>query len=135
VKAGMLCVLLLSGCLSSDDSPTVYEYALTWTCLSSAGCERMEEVARIDRMEEVRRDCRFTSTRDESFGANAQRIVSDFLPPGCSWVYFLSLFGHELERSRICFLPGGFELDLSIPNEDPATQSLWLVEGRDLDLL
>jgi hypothetical protein len=43
--------------------------------------------------------------------------------------------GHELERSRICFVPGGFELDLAIPNEDPTTYSMWLVEGRNVDLL
>ena len=134
MKTGMLCLLLLSGCLSSDYR-SVYEYALTWTCLSPEGCERMEEVARIDRMEQIRRDCQFTSMQDESFSADATEILAEFLPPGCSWLYFLTLFGNELERSRFCAVPGGFELELSIPNEDPATQSLWLVEGRDLDLL
>jgi hypothetical protein len=54
---------------------------------------------------------------------------------GCSWLYFLSLFGHELERSKFCRTPGGFELELSIPNEDPTTHSKWVVAGRDLDLL
>jgi hypothetical protein len=95
----------------------------------------MEELQRIDRMEIESDDCHFTSTQDESLGVDAKLISSDLLPEACAWVYFLSLLGHELERSRICFVPGGFELDLSIPNEDPATQSLWLVEGRDLDLL
>lgn len=136
MKPGMLCLLLLSGCLSSDYR-SVYEYALTWTCLSAEGCERMEEVAPIDRMELLldNRECRFTSTDDKSFGADGTQILSEFLPPNCSWVYFLSLFGHELERSRLCFVPGGFELELAIPNEDPATFSMWLVEGRDLELL
>jgi hypothetical protein len=135
MKAGVLCLLLLSGCWSSDDPPPVYEFALTWTCLSSEGCERTDELERIDRMERAGVDCHFTSTQDESFGVDGKRIVSDFLPPGCSWLYFLSLFGHELERSRLCFIPGGFELELSIPNEDPATSSMWLVEGVDVDLL
>lgn len=135
MKPRILCLLLLSGCLSSEGARTIYGYGLTWICLSPEGCERMEELQRIDRMECDRDDCHFTSTRDESFDEEAKLISSDLLPEACAWVYFLPLLGHELERSRICFLPGGFELDISIPNEDPATQSLWLVEGRDLSLL
>jgi hypothetical protein len=135
VKPGILCLLLLSGCLSSDGSRPIYGFTLTWTCLSPEGCEGVAELQRIDRMEIERGDCHVTSTQDESFDEEAKLISSDLLPEACAWVYFLSLLGNELERSRICFLPGGFELDLSIPNEDPATQSLWLVEGRDLDLL
>lgn len=136
MKPGILCLLLLAGCSPpSEDSPAVYEYALTWTCLSPEGCERTEALERVDRMELVSRVCHFTSTQDVSFSADAQQIFSDVLPQRCSWVYFLSLFGHELERSMLCFVPGGFELELSIPNEDPAMQSMWLVEGRNLDLL
>jgi hypothetical protein len=134
VKPGMFCLLLLSGCLSTDYRAS-YEHALTWTCLSPEGCERTDEVARIDRMEQVRFDCHFTSTQDESFGADATEILAEFLPPGCSWLYFLELFGHELERSRLCSVPGGFELELAIPNQDPTTYSMWLVEGRDVNLL
>ena len=134
MKRGMLCLLLLSGCWPSDDPP-VEDYALTWKCRTPEGCERTEEVERIDRMELVRNDCTFTSTQVESFTADATRIYSSLLPRNCSWVYFLSLFGHELERSMICFGPATFELELAIPNEDPATHSMWLVEGRDLDLL
>jgi hypothetical protein len=129
----MLCLLLLSGCFSDD--VIVRGYALTWTCLSPDGCERTAEVAQIDWMERVRFDCEFTSTQDESFVANAKEVDTEFLPPGCNWLYFLTLFGHELERSRFCFVPGGFELELSIPDEDPATSSMWLVEGRDVKLL
>jgi hypothetical protein len=40
-----------------------------------------------------------------------------------------------VKRSRFCSVPGGMELDLSIPNEDPATSSMWLVEGRDVNVL
>jgi hypothetical protein len=136
VKPAMLCCLvLLSGCWPSEEPPTVYEYALTWTCRSPEGCERTDEVQRIDRMEEIRRDCHFTSTQEESFRADAKQVLSDFLPEDCLWLYFLTLFDHELERSRICFIAGGFELELAIPNQDPTAYSMWLVEGRNVNLL
>lgn len=134
MKPGILCLLLLSGCLSSEGAPSVYGYGLTWVCVSPEGCEGMEELQRIDRMEYERGDCHFTSTQDESFYEEAKLISSDVLPEACAWVYFLSVLGHELERSRICYLPGGFELDVVIPNEDPTTFSMWLVEGYDLGL-
>ena len=135
MKPGILCLLLLSGCLRDNGPPSVFQYALTWTCLSPEGCERSEELERIDRMELVRRDYHFMSTQDESFSESAQQITSDSLPRHCYWLYYLSFLGHELEPSRICFFAGGFELELSIPNDDPSTQSLWLVEGLDVDLL
>lgn len=135
MKPGILCLLLLSGCIGYDDPPPVSEYALTWTCLSAEGCERTAEVARIDRMETVRADCHFTSTQDDSFTEDAVQVDSDLLPFHCGWLYYLTLFGHELERSMLCFGPAGFELELAIPNQDPATSSLWLVEGRNVDLL
>jgi hypothetical protein len=135
VKRGMLCLLLLSGCLNSSDSPAVSEYALTWTCLSPDGCERTAEIERIDRMKLVQSDCDFTSTQDETFAADAALIFSGLLPRQCWWLTYFSLFGHELEQSMLCFGPGGFELQLVIPNADPVTSSLWLVEGRDADLL
>lgn len=138
MKRGTLCVsLLLSGCLLPDGPPASSSYELTWTCRSPEGCEHIEELERIDRMELVYngRQCHFTATQDESFVATGTQIFSDVLPQGCSWLYFLTLVGHELERSRLCSIPGGFELELSIPNEDPTTSSMWLVEGRDVDLL
>jgi hypothetical protein len=134
----MFCLLLLSACsfLEPDPyEPTTFKYALTWTCLSAEGCERTEEVARVDRMSYLQGDCRFTSTQDESFSADARLFNASSLPAGCSWLDFLSLFGHALERGPWCDVPGGFELELSIPNEDPATHSQWLVEGLNLDLL
>ena len=134
MKPGILCLLLLSGCWTSDDSPPVFDYALTWSCRSPEGCERTDEVERIDRLELIRRDGQFTSTQDESFSADATLVISDFLPNDCLWLSFLSLFEHELERARICFIAGGFELELAIPNQDPTTSSMWLVDGRDLNL-
>jgi hypothetical protein len=137
MKAVMLCVLMLSGCSASNDPgpSSRFEYELTWTCLPAADCERAEEVALIDHMTFVQRDFHFTSTTDDTFAADAMQIFSDSLPPQCSWLYYLTIFGHELERSRLCFVPGGIELELSIPNQDPTTFSMWLVEGRDVNVL
>lgn len=134
MNRGILCLLLLSGCWSSDYSFPVDEFALTWTCLSPEGCERAAEVERIDRMKSVQQDYHFTSTQDPTFAEDATVVVSATLPLGCSWMYFLTLFRHELERSKLCYLPGGFDLELAIPNEDPATSSMWLVKARDMDL-
>jgi hypothetical protein len=135
VKPAMLCLLLLSGCLTPDEPPTVYEFALTWTCRSPEGCERSDEVKRIDRLQQVKLDCQVTSTQDESVSADAKLVISSSLPDGCYSLSFLTLFAHELEPSRICFIPGGFELELAIPNQEPTTYSMWLVDGRRVDLL
>jgi len=138
VKPGVLCLLLLPACsfFSSDYVPVSQEYALFWTCLSPEGCERTEEVSRIDRViADDFLDFHFMSTQDESFAQDARRIGTASLGANCFWLYFLSLFGDELERSKLCRSPGGFELELSIPNQDPATHSKWLVKGRDLALL
>jgi hypothetical protein len=133
VKRGLLCLLLLSGCWSSEE-PLLEEYALTWTCVSSGGCERAAEVERIDRAAIRGRDARFTSTQEPTFAADATRILSNLLPLGCGWLYYLSLFGHELERSMFCYGPASFQLELAIPNEDPTTFSMWLVEGLYVNL-
>ena len=137
MKPGVLCLLLLSGCsfLSPSEDPTVYEYALTWFCVSNEGCERTEELQRIDRVTLDDFDLHFTSTQDESFATDAKRVASDSVGGvRCSLLHFLSLFGHELEPSKFCFTPGGFEVHLSIPDEDPATHSKWVVSARDLAL-
>ncbi len=119
MKPGILCLLLVSGCsfLSPPDPPpVVYEYALTWTCRSPDGCERTDEVSRIDRASIADyEDVHFTSTQDESFGMDAELAFARTLPPGCSWLYFLTFFGNELERSEFCRVPGGFELEARDP--------------------
>jgi hypothetical protein len=129
--------LLLSACssCSSSDGSDAYEYALIWYCISPEGCERTEQVEQIDRATEEGFDYQFTSTQDESFSEDALRVTADTIGINCDWLYSLSLFGHDLERSRLCFNPGGFELELSIPNEDPATHSQWVVAAQDMDLL
>lgn len=137
MKPGMLCLLLLAGCSDvwPSDEPPTKEYRLTWICVSADPCQRTEEVTRIDRAS-VRDyyDVKLTSTHDESFIAEAQRVRSDTLPAQCYWIYFLTLFGHELDRLKTCNTPGGFEIEISIPNEDPTTHSKWLVSARDLAL-
>jgi hypothetical protein len=104
--------------------------------VSPEGCEHTEEVRRIDRARITDdRYVHFTSTQDELYGMDAEIAFASSLPIGCSWMYFLTFFGHELERAKNCEVPGGFELEISIPNEDPATYSMWLIEGLDVNLL
>lgn len=132
MKLAVLCSLLLSGCLAENPPPKPVEYALTWICQSPEGCERSQDVARIDRVVEDQYSYHFTSTQEPSISADAELIPSDSLPPGCDWLYYLSLFGHELGPSRICYSAATFELQLAIPNQDPTTSSMWLVEARDV---
>lgn len=136
MKPGVLCLLLLSGCssLSPSDDEDIVEYTLTWYCVSPESCERAAEVQRIDRATVDFWDVRFLSTQDESFVEDAKSIRSDTLAVRCSWLHFLSLFGHELEPGKFCFTPGGFEVHLAIPDEDPATHSEWVVSARDVRL-
>jgi hypothetical protein len=124
-------LLLLPACA---DAGTAYDYALTWTCLSPDGCERVEEVRLVDRMNVNGDRFYFTSTRDQ-FGEGAQRVASDLLPPECAWLHSFTLFGRELAPSLICRTAAGFELELSIPNRNPATYSEWVVDARDQGLL
>jgi hypothetical protein len=137
VKPGLLCLLLLPACsfLDPDYSPEAYAYVLTWYCVSPEGCERTEEVARIDRATRTGYDFHLTSTQDPSFDEEGDLLFLDSLLPGCAWIYYLSFFGHDLERSMLCYGAGGFELELSIPNEDPAMLSQWVVSGRDVRFL
>jgi hypothetical protein len=136
VKPVVLCLLLLSACSSSSDEPEIDEYALTWYCISPEGCERTEQVERIDRATRTSLfDYQFTSTQDESYREDALRVIADSIGTDCAWLYYITLFGHDLERSRLCSNPGGFELELSIPNEDPATHSQWVVAAQDMRIL
>lgn len=139
MRPGILCLLFISGCSFlefPDPPPVVYEYGLTWICESPEGCERTDELRRIDRATVTDyRFVRFTSTYDETYEMEAEIAFGPSLPPGCSWMYFLTFFGHELERAKNCEVPGGFELEISIPNEDPTTHSMWLIEGLDVNLL
>jgi hypothetical protein len=129
VKARMLCLLLLSACSEPD---VAYDYGLTWMCQSPEGCERVEELALLDRLNVSGDFLFFHSTRDMDFSLSAQMITSEALPAGCSWLYGVSIFGYELEPSKLCQVANGFELELSIPNALATTHSKWLVEARDL---
>lgn len=128
MKPAVLCLLLLSAC---SDLPV---YKLTWTCLSPEGCERADAVALVDRVT-IFPDgfLGFWSSRDDDFREDAQVVPSDTLPPECSLLYGLVLFTHELEPFKYCRTSGGFELEPSILNQDSATHSEWLVEGREID--
>lgn len=139
MNPGLLCLLLLLPACSFIDprnDTDIYGHALTWYCVSSEGCERTDEVARIDRATIT--DYYYfdlTSTQDPSYSEQGEQLTLDSLPVGCAWIYYLSFFGHDLERSMLCYTPGGFELHLSIPDPDPATFSMWVVSGRKLSLL
>jgi hypothetical protein len=134
MKHAMLCLLLLSAC-ELDAARDYNVYKVTWTCLSSEGCERAREAMLIDRatINKAGVFVYFQSTRDPSFWREGQRVPSDELPAECSWLHGLALFGMELEPSRFCRISKGFELELSIPNQDPATQSEWSLEAREID--
>ena len=134
MKPAMLCLLLLSACeLKAARNYSTYE--LTWSCQSSEGCERTDQVTLIDRATIVDGDDEFMdfSSSRGGFREEAQRIPSDELPADCSWLYGLELFTYEIEPSRFCRTSGGFELEVSIPNRDPTTHSEWFVEGRETD--
>jgi hypothetical protein len=139
MRSGILCLLFVSGCSflwGPEPAPAMFEYGLTWTCQSPEGCEHTDELRRIDRATITNYShVRFTSTYYETYEMEAEIASGPSLPPGCSWMYFLTFFGHELERSKNCEVPGGFELEIAIPNEDPGTSSMWLIEGLDVGLL
>lgn len=128
MRARILCLLLLSAC----DDQIAYDYALSWVCLSPEGCERTEEVKLVDRLDEDDDYFFFHSTRDDTFFEGAQRFGSESLPAGCWWLYGFSIFGQELEPAKHCTTAEGLDLELSIPNRNPSTHSLWLVEAREL---
>lgn len=132
MKSRLLCLLLLSSC--SDEIP--YDYALRWMCLSPEGCERVEEVKLIDRLNVDGTFFYFHSTRDQPYSSEgAQRFGSESLPAGCWWLHGFAIFGQELEPSKLCSVSGGFDLTLSIPDRNPATRSEWLVKAMEQGLL
>lgn len=130
VKPGILCLLLLAACWAEPDIS--YDYGLTWTCLSLEGCERIDAVELVDRLDIGGDVLFFLSTRTSNFVWHGQRVASDALPAGCAQVYGLFFFGHELQPPNLCTTDEGLELELSIPNAIPTTSSEWLVEARDL---
>jgi hypothetical protein len=135
MKPAVLCLLLVSAC-ELTAARNFGTYALTWTCLSPESCERAEQVILFDRADIINGDriVRFSSTRDGYFWERAQMVPSDTLPAECAWLHGFAIFEIEADPSSMfCRVPGGFELELSIPNRDPATRSKWLVEGRELE--
>ena len=139
MKRTLLCLwLLMPACsfLDPRDEDTIERFELIWYCVSPEGCERTEEVARIDRATITNfYQLDLESTQDPSYSEQGELLHLDSLPYGCVWTHDLSFFGHDLERTRLCYTPGGFELELSIPDADPATSSQWVVSGRDVRFL
>jgi hypothetical protein len=135
MKPAVLCLLLLSAC-ELDAARNYSVYKVTWTCMSPEGCERADDVVLIDRAQitDGHDFVYFESSLDLDFRYSSGRMIpSDELPATCSWLYGLAIFQLELEPSRFCRSGGRFELELSIPNDDPSTHSAWFVDGREID--
>jgi hypothetical protein len=131
MRAGLLCLLLLPAC----QDQIAYEYALSWVCLSPEGCERTEVVMLFDRLNVDDPHFYFLSTRSEEYiFEDAQRLDSTSLPAGCWWLHGFSIFGHELEPSKVCSTSGGYDFELSIPNRNLVTRSEWLVQAREFGI-
>ena len=132
MRAGLLCLLLLPAC----QDQLAYKYELRWVCQSPEGCERTEEVTLFNRLNVDDPYFFFLSTRSvDYYFEDAQRLDSTSLPDGCWWLYGFSIFGHELEPSKVCSTSGGYDFELSIPNRDLVTHSEWLVEAREFGIL
>jgi hypothetical protein len=134
MKPTMLFLSLLSAC-ELEAARDYRTYKLTWSCQTSDGCERAEQVALINRATITDGDDEFiifTSNR-VMYYETAQRIPSNELPSDCAWLYGMDLFAHELEPGRFCSTSGGFTLEIAIPNRDPTTHSAWLVEAHETD--
>ncbi len=133
MKAGILSLLLLSACTDDYADKLNNDYRLTWVCLSPEGCERADDMELIDRLNIVGDFFYFfKSTDNEVYGEDAQRFDSESLPAGCWLLYGFLIFGQELEPAKTCTTSGGLDIELSIPNRDAVTHSLWRVEAREL---
>lgn len=134
MKPAVLCLLLLSAC-EIKAARNYRIYTLTWTCLSPGGCERAENVALIDRARIIddRDFIDFLTKGEKYFGEYAQMVPSNELPETCFWLYGLTLFAHELEPSLFCYTSRGLEVELAIPDRNPATRSEWFVEGKETE--
>lgn len=135
MKGVTLSLLLLSACSDPFGVRNYQTYEVTWTCVSPDGCQRADDVAVIDRAEIIDDDPRvfFLSSHDRGFREITQMAPSEELPEGCFWLHDVSFFVLDLPPSRFCRTPGAFELELSIPDRDPATTSDWLVDGQEID--
>jgi hypothetical protein len=134
MKPAVLCLLLLSAC-ELDAARNYSVYKVTWTCMSPGSCERTDKVELIDRAQitDGYDFVFFESSWDPSFSDSGRMIPSDELPAKCWWLYGLTILHFELEPSRFCRSDRRFELELSMPNDEPSTHSAWLVEGREID--
>ncbi|ACY16690.1 hypothetical protein [Haliangium ochraceum] len=131
-KLRVLCCLFgiwLLGCGSLGDQ---YTHSVAWTCASPEGCERVDLVERFNRSWIGTNQIYLHSTFDETVSNRATRIPSDSVPEGCDELHGLALFGHSFDPLAFCKSSGGFRMELSIPNANPAEFSEWRVDMKTL---
>lgn len=124
--------VLLFGC---GDFSNLYSHSMAWSCLSPEGCARADIVVDFDRASIGYTRIHIGSTSDDSLLTVASRIPSDDVPEGCDLLVGLTLFGHALESLTICRVTGrsgGYSVELSIPDPNPASASEWRIEMRPL---
>lgn len=133
MNARILCFALVLACSFSCDfeNRPWRAYSLTWTCLSADGCERAEQVARLDRVGiQITDDfCWFWSTKDGAFRVYADLVDPGSLPPDCFMMYGFSIFANELDPAQLCRDENGFVMELLIPDRDSPSHSKWRVDG------
>ncbi|ACY15189.1 hypothetical protein [Haliangium ochraceum] len=133
MKLGSLSViafLWLTGCLV-DSNPT-RRFRTSWVCAVDE-CSRIEAVRQYDRAQLEYDELELMSSSDDSLFTDARLVVSNqVLAPDCLLVLGLQLFEHEIESAKYCSTPSGFELTVTIPDEDPETSSTWVVMAREL---
>ncbi|ACY14664.1 hypothetical protein Hoch_2119 [Haliangium ochraceum DSM 14365] len=131
MRVGLLLLafsLLGASCYAPD---SVYSHSMSWACLSDI-CERADAVAGFDRAIVDRNQINLYSSADESVLHVITRIPSDAAPEGCDFLYGLVLFGHTLEPLAICRAGSGYNIEVAIPDPNPATASEWRIEMRPL---
>ncbi|ACY15192.1 hypothetical protein [Haliangium ochraceum] len=114
-----------------ETGPDRFIYQLSWFCAESS-CERGDDLNQFNRAETYGTDFAMSSTSASDLATSATIVVSATLGRDCRLVLDLVLFGHELDESILCFTPNGFELTVTIPDEDPETSSTWVVMAREL---
>ncbi|ACY17024.1 hypothetical protein [Haliangium ochraceum] len=129
-----IALMMLAGCGPIEPDYPNNKYTLTWYCTSDDGtCERVVELRRYDRASIQNNDLTIWDSQDPGGAIEALIVYSDSLPQHCDRIFYLVFFGHEIEEPRYCGNHYAFEIELSIPDEDPATSSRWVISAAPLD--
>ncbi|ACY17387.1 hypothetical protein [Haliangium ochraceum] len=123
-------LVFLCGCFFQTGGPRTYEYRLTWVCGMDI-CERSDEVVRYDSAQIRNGELELSSTVDDALFTDGLVATSGMLNADCRLVFGLVMFGHPLDEPMLCFTANGFELTVSIPNEDGETSSTWVIMARE----